>query len=88
VKPRRASKRAPVKVMRERTAEPRRPHEHDESSDSQVAATPQQREIGRKGLDDLNAGRVDTDLGPVLEELFRTKLQRIDTPASRKRRRR
>jgi hypothetical protein len=77
-----------VNVARERSAEPRLPRERDESADSQVPASKQHRDIGRKALDDLNAGRVDTDVGPVLEELFRAALQRTREPPPRKRRRR
>jgi len=73
-------KRARVRVARERTAEPRLPHELDESADSQQQGDTQPSEVGRKAYEDIQAGRVDTDRGPVLEELFRTKLQRDDPP--------
>ena len=71
-----------VTVARGRTAEPRLPHERDESADSQHKGDTQPDEVGRKAYDDIRAGRVDTDRGPVLEELFRTKLRR-DEPAAR-----
>jgi hypothetical protein len=61
--------------------EPRLPHERDESADSQQQGDTQPSEIGRKAFEDIRAGRVDTDRGPVLEELFRTKLQRNDQPS-------
>jgi len=77
-----SSKRARLNVVRERTAEPRLPHERDESADSQQQGNTQASEIGRKAFEDIRAGRVDTDRGPVLEELFRTKLQRNDQPSS------
>ena len=81
-------KRARLKVVRERMAEPRLPHERDESADSQQQGDTQPSEIGRKAFEDIRAGRVDTDRGPVLEELFRTKLQRNDQPSGPKRTRR
>ena len=76
------SKRARVNVVRERTTEPRLPHERDESADSQQQGESQPSEIGCKAFEDIRAGRVDTDRGPVLEELFRTKLQRNPQPSS------
>jgi hypothetical protein len=59
-----------VKVVRGDAGEPRLPHELDESADSQRRAATQPSDIGRKAFDDVRAGRVDTDRGPVLEELF------------------
>lgn len=59
--------------------EPRLPHERDESTDSQSrddAANPQAREMGEKALEDLRAGRVDTDRGPVMDRLYRRNLRR------------
>jgi hypothetical protein len=73
-----------VRVEREQTPEPRLPHERDESADSQQKATPDS--LGRKALDDVEAGRVDTDRGPVLEELGR-RLPSQGQPAPAKRRR-
>jgi hypothetical protein len=83
-----SGKRARLNVVRERTAEPRLPHERDGSADSQQQGDTQPSEIGRKAFEDIRAGRVDTDRGPVLEELFRTKLQRNDQPSSPNRTRR
>ena len=80
-----ARKTAGVAVVRNRASEPRLPHERDESADSQRQGDTQPSEVGRKAFEDIRAGRVDTDRGPVLEELFRTKLQRQDeVNASRK----
>ena len=70
-----------VTVARERTAEPRLPHERDESADNQRKGDTQPDDVGRKAYEDVVAGRVDTDRGPVLEELFRTKLRRDEPPA-------
>jgi hypothetical protein len=58
-----------VRVVRERTREPRLPHDRDESADSQQQAVPDA--MARKAHEDVKAGRVDTDRGPVLEELGR-----------------
>ena len=74
-----------VRVVREQTREPRLPHDRDESADSQQQAVPDER--GRKAHEDMKAGRVDTDRGPVLEELGR-RLPSSQTPAPAKKRRR
>ncbi|MCW5659586.1 MAG: hypothetical protein KIT60_17945 [Burkholderiaceae bacterium] len=68
-----------VRVVRERTREPRLPHDRDESADSQVKGAPGTQSIGRRAYDDVKAGRVDTDRGPVLEELGR-RLPSNETP--------
>jgi len=73
-----------VRVARDREREPRLPHDRDESADSQVKAAPDTLGKGRKAHDDLEAGRVDTDRGPVLEELGR-RLPSHETPAPRRR---
>ncbi|HET9208560.1 MAG TPA: hypothetical protein VFO28_20130 [Burkholderiaceae bacterium] len=73
-----------VHVARDREREPRLPHDRDESADSQQQAVPDAR--GRKAHDDVKAGRVDTDRGPVLEELGR-RLPSNETPAPAKRQR-
>jgi len=87
MKRRRTQQRSPVTVTRDRTIEPRLPHERDESADSQVPADAQQRAAGRKALRDIEAGRVDTDVGPVLEEISRTQLPSAHESAPRKRKR-
>lgn len=46
---------------------PKLPHEHDESSTSQDS-TP--RRVIRQAHDDLERGLVDTDRGPVLDEVY------------------
>jgi hypothetical protein len=86
----RQRKRAPdvqpndeVRVVREHTREPRLPHESDESADSQRKSAPDS--LGRKAFEDVQAGRVDTDRGPVLEELGR-RLPSQGEPAPTKRR--
>jgi len=71
-----------VRVVREQTPEPRLPHDRDESADSQQQAAPDA--MARKAHDDAKAGRVDTDRGPVLEELNR-RLPSQQTPAPKRR---
>ena len=66
------------------TREPRLPHDRDESADSQVKAAPDVRGIGHKAYEDVTAGRVDTDRGPVIEELGR-RLPSSESPRPRRR---
>ncbi len=47
---------------------PRMPHEHDESSDSQV--TPEPRAVMRQAHDDVASGRVDTDRGVPADQAY------------------
>jgi len=56
---------------------PRLPHERDESSDSQTSA-PQP--IIEQARQDVRRGLVDTDRGPVLNEVYE---QRVRTPGER-----
>ena len=77
-----------VHVARDHEPEPRLPHDRDESADSQLPGPPDTQAIGRKAFEDVEAGRVDTDRGPVLEQLGRD-LPSNEAPApARKRRRR
>jgi hypothetical protein len=60
---------------REGRAEPRLPHERDESSDSQDNTPPTQREAsaqerGEQAFDDLASGRQDTGRLPVTDEVY------------------
>lgn len=52
---------------------PRLPHERDESSDSQQ--TPEVHPVIEQAGADLAAGRVDTDRGPVLDEVYEQKVR-------------
>jgi hypothetical protein len=65
-------------MVRDGEAQPRLPHERDESSDSQDrdAANEPGRDIGERAHADLKAGRVDTDRGPVMDRLYRRNLRR------------
>jgi DNA invertase Pin-like site-specific DNA recombinase len=46
---------------------PRLPHERDESSDSQTNGV---RPVIQQAHDDLEAGKVDTDRGPPMDEAY------------------
>jgi len=46
---------------------PRLPHEHDESSDSQVSDV---RPVMKQAHDDVTAGKVDTDRGPPMHDAY------------------
>jgi hypothetical protein len=56
---------------------PRLPHERDESSDSQTSAP---RPVIEQARQDVRRGLVDTDRGPVLDEVYE---QRVRTPDER-----
>jgi hypothetical protein len=53
---------------RENRSEPRLPHEHDESADSQERS-PDHERVGRQAHADVERGLVDTDRGPVIERV-------------------
>lgn len=66
----------PVQGDRQQGA-PRAPHERDESSDSQTGGEPSMRgvgdasqNVGEIAHDDLESGRVDTDMGPPLDDTY------------------
>jgi hypothetical protein len=48
---------------------PRTPNEHDESADSQAAQQASER-IGKQAQEDVERGLVDTDKGPVLDQVY------------------
>ena len=50
---------------------PRLPHERDESADSQQDTGNDIERRGQQAHDDLEAGREDTDLRPVIERVSR-----------------
>lgn len=58
---------------------PRLPHEHDESSDSQIS--PEVQPVIQQAHDDVVAGRVDTDRGVPMERAY----QQQKEPAVRSR---
>lgn len=49
-------------------AEPRLPHEHDQSADDQGA---QPTDLGRQAQRDVDRGLVDTDKGPPLDRAYK-----------------
>jgi hypothetical protein len=65
---------------------PRLPHEHDESADSQQPADTSGHEIGKRAFDDLQAGRVDTDRGPVMDGVYRRTVRKAGTQTRKPRR--
>jgi hypothetical protein len=50
-------------------SEPKLPHERDQSASAQVDGAPVDDARGRKAHDDIERGVVDTDKGPVLEQI-------------------
>ncbi|MBO9515359.1 MAG: hypothetical protein J7549_14685 [Variovorax sp.] len=64
-----------TKVEQEGEAAPRLPHERDQSSDSQQTPDGQPPAIGRRALQDIEQGRVDTDRGPVVDEVYNRKVK-------------
>ena len=71
-----ARKSGETRAQQGHGAVPRLPHERDQSSDSQQnqdGATP---DVGRQGLADMKHGMVDTDRGPVLDQVYNEKVKR------------
>lgn len=50
---------------------PRLPHEHDQSSDSQVRGEASSRKVGEQAHADVERGLVDTDKGPPMDRAYR-----------------
>ncbi|MBT2320987.1 hypothetical protein J7E62_01270 [Variovorax paradoxus] len=65
-----------TKVEQGGESAPRLPHERDQSSDSQQNqdGSGAQR-VGRKALEDVERGVVDTDRGPVADRTYNDKLK-------------
>lgn len=64
-----------TKVQQGGEPAPRLPHEHDQSSDSQQNLGGSA-ERGRKAMEDIERGLVDTDRGPVADRVYNEKLKR------------
>ena len=64
-----------TKVEQGGESSPRLPHEHDLSSDSQQTPDGKPPVIGKKALDDIERGMVDTDRGPVADEVYNKKVK-------------
>jgi len=67
--PARQSDTLPAQGETQRPA-PRLPHEHDESADNQAASEPSAQRMGQAAREDIERGVVDTDRGPVLDEVY------------------
>lgn len=59
---------------------PRMPHERDESADSQSAQEPSGERVGRQAQEDIERGLVDTDKGPVLDQVYDKVREGADDP--------
>jgi hypothetical protein len=81
--PRGAPKAGGTQPVRHERAEPRLPHEHDESSDSQVVGSPGSAEVGQQAYDDVERGLVDTDRGAVSDEVYNRSLKPSRPPGKR-----
>lgn len=67
--PERQGNTLPVQGERQ-TRAPRAPHERDESADSQAAGEPSSRSMGQAAREDIERGVVDSDKGPVLDDVY------------------
>ena len=65
-----------TKVEQGGESAPRLPHEHDQSSDSQQSQDGTPPAVGRQALDDIERGLVDTDRGPVVDQVYNDKVKR------------
>jgi hypothetical protein len=79
---RRQGNTLPVQGDKQRRA-PRAPHERDESADSQASEDPSARSVGRAGREDIERGVVDTDKGPVLDQVYDRVREDADDPVKK-----
>ena len=63
-----------TKVEQGGESAPRLPHERDQSSDSQQDQGGSAG-LGRKGMEDVERGVVDTDRGPVADRVYNEKVR-------------
>ena len=66
--------------------QPRQADERDESSDSQAAGQPSQRQMGKIAQQDLERGLVDTDKGPVIDKTYQQTRETSANPERKLRR--
>jgi hypothetical protein len=59
---------------------PRTPSERDESADSQAADEPSAARVGQQAREDVERGLVDTDKGPVLDQVYDKVREGADDP--------
>jgi len=62
---------------------PRMPHERDESADSQRSGEPSASRIGQMAHEDVERGVVDTDKGPVLDQVYDKVREGADDPVKK-----
>ena len=62
---------------------PRSPNERDESADSQEAGEPSAPRVGQAAAEDIERGVVDTDKGPVLDQVYDKVRGGSDDPAKK-----
>ncbi len=59
-----------TKAARDGEAEPKLPHERDQSADSQQDREGSTSRVGKQAFDDVESGLVDTDRGPVTQRVY------------------
>ena len=62
---------------------PRAPHERDESADSQAPGEASAQRLGQAAQDDIERGVVDTDKGPVLDQVYDKVREGADDPVKK-----
>lgn len=62
---------------------PRAPHERDESADSQGSSEPSQPRMAQAAREDIERGVVDTDKGPVLDQVYDKVRESADDPGKK-----
>ena len=62
---------------------PRTPNERDESADSQGSDEPSAARVGKQAREDVERGLVDTDKGPVLDQVYDKVREGADDPVKK-----
>ena len=65
-----------TRPAREHEAEPKLPHERDESASEQSRSTPSQEHVGEQAHDDASSVRRDTDRGEVTDAVYNQNFER------------
>ena len=65
-----------ARVEPDGSTEPRLPHEHDQSADSQKHPGGEPTEVGKQAYKDTQSPSVDTDRAPVTDKVYNEKLKR------------
>ena len=71
--------------MPSRRRSPSMPHERDESTDTQARDEPSAQRVGEAAHDDIERGQVDTDKGPVLEQVYEKVREGMPDPQAKPR---